>query len=158
ALLIGIDNYASADLNSLPGVVNDVNDMKSFLTGAFDSVDGFALDIKVIRNQEATAEKIRSAVESLRTNDVIKRGDPILIYYAGHGSTLPPPEGWPGHDVEIQCLVGYDAFCSERDGKYLVEGVVPDRTLAALLHRLADAKGNNITVILDCCHSGSGTR
>ena len=35
---------------------------------------------------------------------------------------------------------------------------IPDKTMAALLERLAAAKGKHITVVLDCCHSGSGTR
>ncbi|KAI0341528.1 hypothetical protein BDW22DRAFT_1430173 [Trametopsis cervina] len=35
---------------------------------------------------------------------------------------------------------------------------IPDRTIGLLLDSIAVKKGNNITVILDCCHSGSGTR
>ncbi len=35
---------------------------------------------------------------------------------------------------------------------------IPDKVLTSLLARLATTKGTNITVILDSCHSGSGTR
>ncbi|CAE6496427.1 unnamed protein product [Rhizoctonia solani] len=35
---------------------------------------------------------------------------------------------------------------------------IPDRTIANLLNELANKKGDNITVIFDSCHSGSGTR
>ncbi|KIJ51154.1 hypothetical protein M422DRAFT_244344 [Sphaerobolus stellatus SS14] len=33
---------------------------------------------------------------------------------------------------------------------------IPYRTMDALLHRISEEKGDNITVILDCCHSGGG--
>ncbi|KAF8436545.1 hypothetical protein L210DRAFT_3548334 [Boletus edulis BED1] len=33
-----------------------------------------------------------------------------------------------------------------------------DRTIGALIEDIAKAKGDNITVIFDCCHSASGTR
>ncbi|KIM84931.1 hypothetical protein PILCRDRAFT_817762 [Piloderma croceum F 1598] len=33
-----------------------------------------------------------------------------------------------------------------------------DLTINGLIHELENKRGGNITVILDCCHSGSGTR
>lgn len=40
-----------------------------------------------------------------------------------------------------------------------MEKILPtDQELASYLKEIAKAKGDNITVVLDCCHSGSGTR
>src|SRR5207249_112699 len=35
---------------------------------------------------------------------------------------------------------------------------IPDKTLAGLIKKLAASKGDNVSIILDSCHSGSGTR
>ncbi|VDC02345.1 unnamed protein product, partial [Peniophora sp. CBMAI 1063] len=73
-------------------------------------------------------------------------------------------------------MLGTAVLSRDRLEKATVVGVIPDYTIGALLGRLANAKGDNIvggqvspfldarlrmtrkTVILDCCHSGSGTR
>jgi len=45
-----------------------------------------------------------------------------------------------------------------QDGNYKHVPGIPDITIASLVRELAKMKGNNITVILDACHSGGGTR
>ena len=162
--------------------------MKSFLVNEFDVPKGSTLDIRELRNKQANRANIIAEIRKLTDDPRIAMNDAILIYYAGHGATMPPPEGWPGYsptpptpegwsrDVEIQCIVASDAVVSTENRRHYVSGVVLDRTLSALLHDLADKHGSNIvrrmvnffaflvysllsqTVILDCCHSGSGTR
>jgi hypothetical protein len=128
--------------------------------------------IRIIRDSEATRATILHAIDALTTNDRIQRGDPIFIFYAGHGSTAPTPAGWEIGDPEIQLLVPHDHLCDNSKGGKVYG--IPDGTLAALLGRLVSAKGDNIvrrvsklffnhltlfqTVILDCCYSGSKTR
>ncbi|RXW20807.1 hypothetical protein EST38_g5035 [Candolleomyces aberdarensis] len=100
-----------------------------------------------LRDQDATRSNIISAFEGLRDNDRIEEQDPILIYYAGHGGEVPRSS-----DGEtIQALIPVD---------YVAEQIcpIPDRTVASLINGIAKKRGNNITVIFDCCHSGSGTR
>ncbi|PPQ83879.1 hypothetical protein CVT25_000649 [Psilocybe cyanescens] len=187
ALLTGIDEYPP-ELSSLGGAVRDMENMKKFLVAAFDVPEGSNLDIRQLKNKDATRANIILEIRKLKTSGLVKMNNAIFIFYAGHGATMPPPEGWPGHSAtppaegwpeaaEIQCIVASDAGLGTvqlrlqmagqkpprfsivaSDVKYFANGVVLDRTLAALLHDLADSKGNNITVILDCCHSGSGTR
>lgn len=36
--------------------------------------------------------------------------------------------------------------------------VIPDRTIAPLVNRLSETRGNNITLIFDCCHSAGASR
>ncbi|KZV77213.1 hypothetical protein PENSPDRAFT_679412 [Peniophora sp. CONT] len=152
ALLIGVDKYASESIRDLVGAVADAEKVQAFLRAQTPPISGERLEL--LTNEQATASKIIHRIRRLRTNESIRRGDPILIYYAGHGSMIPKPDGWPSAESHMQCLSPHDARVSGRT----VEGVVLDVTFGALLQALAKEKGNNITVILDCCHSGSGTR
>ncbi|KZV73885.1 hypothetical protein PENSPDRAFT_682439 [Peniophora sp. CONT] len=150
ALLIGVDHYAQQ--RGLTGAVKDASNIQTFLLAQHPPVR--ADRIMFLSNENATAVSIVRNIQALAHNDAIRPGDPILIYYAGHGATMPKPPGWPASTSHIQCLAPHDArVIGER-----VEGVVPDLTFGALLADLANSKGNKITVILDSCHSGSSTR
>ncbi|KZV76182.1 hypothetical protein PENSPDRAFT_474063 [Peniophora sp. CONT] len=152
AVLIGVDIYEDHACN-LSGAVNDARNVEAFLRSQHPPVSKDR--IVFLQDHSATASGIIKSLTDLCTNDKIARNDPILIYYAGHGSTLPKPAGWESASPRIQCLSPHDAHRAVGE---TVVGVIPDRTFGAILGRLADAKGSNITAILDCCHSGSGTR
>ncbi|KZV61918.1 hypothetical protein PENSPDRAFT_658546 [Peniophora sp. CONT] len=152
ALLIGVDKYQSDQYRNLRGAVKDAENVKAFLLKQQPPVS--ADRIRFLTNKDATSANIIKSIESIGREKAIRRGDPILIYYAGHGSNIPKPNGWPTASPHIQCLAPHDA----RVENGIVEGVISDRAFGALLKKLADLKGNKITVILDCCHSGSGTR
>ncbi|VDC04231.1 unnamed protein product [Peniophora sp. CBMAI 1063] len=149
ALLIGVDKYFNEEDN-LSGAVRDARRVEALLLGLVPPVSDE--NITVLEN--ACDQDIIDHIRRLRTNPFIKKDDPILIYYAGHGSSLPRPPGWPTRSQHIQCLSPSNARVE--DGK--VVGVITDRAFGALLQDLAKAKGDNITVILDSCHSGSATR
>ncbi|KAI0031229.1 hypothetical protein K488DRAFT_36948, partial [Vararia minispora EC-137] len=154
-LLIGINVYPA--FSGLNGAVADVNLVRDFLVNTLGVPDD-RTHIRTLLNENATRDRIIASFQELASKDnMIKKDDPILIFYAGHGSTLPKPPKWDASSSEIQCLVAHDAGYDDKEGKW-VKGVVPDVTLASLLATLAKAKGDNITVILDCCHSGSGAR
>ncbi|CAL1711904.1 unnamed protein product [Somion occarium] len=57
---------------------------------------------------------------------------------------------------QLEMIIPYDEGTIDADG-YAICGI-PDRTLGALLDMLAISHSDNITVVLDCCHSGHGTR
>ena len=81
-----------------------------------------------------------------------KAGDVALLYYAGHGSQEPaPPEFWHLEPDKLdETLVCYD---SREQGKW----DLADKEIAKLIDEVAST-GRHVLVILDCCHSGSGTR
>ncbi|KAK0445831.1 caspase domain-containing protein [Armillaria borealis] len=82
-----------------------------------------------LRNEEATRYAIIEGFRKLQDDSRIIPGEgAIIIYFAGHGA-----------------------------GKGKVEGI-PDRTLSRLILDLSNAKGNNITLILDCCHAAGMNR
>ncbi|KAJ1301307.1 hypothetical protein OPQ81_003709 [Rhizoctonia solani] len=108
-------------------------------------------------DEKATRDAILTAfVKHLIENPAIKRHDPIVIYFAGHGDHMPAPAGWQTSDGRVEMILPHDASSLDEHGHYIYG--IPDLTLAFLLYKLSQAKGNNITVILDSCHSGSSTR
>ena len=100
--------------------------------------------IKLLKDEQATAASVVEALTSLGDEKGIRFGDPILIYYAGHGSNLKKPDGWPSADQYIQCLTPHDARIVGDN----IEGVVTDIAFGALLQRLADKKGNSIVCLV----------
>ncbi|KAG6850961.1 hypothetical protein H0H93_005830 [Arthromyces matolae] len=90
----------------------------------------------------------------LINNPAIDQGDALLVYFAGHGSTIPAPKGWYGgvspenRDVQVICPYDHD---TKQFGKRVAG--ISDRSMLALLNELARVKGNNITFIADCCFS-----
>lgn len=148
ALLVGIDNYPPV-VNSLAGCVNDIRRVEALLreriTGAEDRFEP-----RVLTDAAATRQGILDAFHSHLGQ--AGPGDVALFYYSGHGSQQPSPqEFWhlePDHLDET--LVCWD---SRLPGQW----DLADKELAKLVSDIAK-NGPHLIVILDCCHSGSGTR
>ncbi|PPQ85555.1 hypothetical protein CVT25_006725 [Psilocybe cyanescens] len=119
----------------------------------------------LLLGRDATRHAIEKAFKDLANNPLIGEGDPIVIFYAGHGGEIlhQTPDGekhW------IQMVVPYD-YCTER-GKEVP--CISDMEIGMWIDRIAEKKGDNIkggrkfpkgdniTVIMDCCHSASRTR
>ncbi|KDN42637.1 hypothetical protein RSAG8_06594, partial [Rhizoctonia solani AG-8 WAC10335] len=158
ALVVGINDYQTK--HKLAGAVADADAFSAYL---LDDLSIPNNQITNLRDKDATRVEIIRSLKSLQTNPSIKYGDAIVVYYAGHGSNIKASPGWdtasPGWDTGgemIQALVPQDAGLTGGSNTRIYP--IPDRTIAALLNELADAKGDNITVIFDCCHSASGTR
>ena len=146
ALLVGINEYPTAEVPNLSGCTDDVDNLDYFLGGEFEDFDP---QIVTLLNAEATRENIiqtfRSHLGQAGSNDV------VLFHYSGHGSREPAapefiniePDGWD------ETLVCYD---SRPDGLDLA-----DKELAVLIAEVAENEPH-IVISLDSCHSGSGTR
>jgi len=150
ALLVGINTYDySSGVSPLQGCVNDVNAMQAYLAGRV-AADEIAFHPLVLTNQHATREAV---IEGFRTH-LCQAGaeDIAFFYYAGHGAQAAAPEAfWPVEaDHLLETLVCYDS--RTRDS-----WDIADKELAQLLAEVY-AKKPHIAVVLDCCHSGSGTR
>lgn len=147
-LLVGIDEY-STPIPALRGCVNDITAMRTLLTERLAS-EHFELDARVLVNKEATRQAI---IDGFRKHLTRAEGDDLaLFYFSGHGSQEPaPPEFWHLEPDRLnETIVCYD---SRRDGVY----DLADKEIAQLLAEVA-RKDPHVLVILDCCHSGSGTR
>ncbi|KAJ6541362.1 caspase domain-containing protein [Mycena capillaripes] len=155
-LSIAINEYAEP-MRKLAGCVNDAEDFKSCLDEILGQTSGEA--VCSLKDSFATRSAIITAFhEHLIHNPNIRPGDPIIIYYAGHGNRVQAPAEWqaPGHMVETLCPVDQGVvdlqYCNG-----IVPGI-PDVTINALLSMLAREKGTNITFVCDSCHSGGVDR
>jgi hypothetical protein len=167
AIIVGIDEYPGKDHNPL-GAAVDVDRIYKYLIHDRKVPQDNA---KILQNKEATRQNIISTITAhFINNDNIQRGDPLVFYFSGHGSTNIAPEGWSTSvaalDIQeelpsIECIVPYDSVGDPVDETDELPGVlpgIPDRTINALFRQVARAKGDNITIILDCCHSEHASR
>ena len=144
ALLIGIDEYRDKSLN-LKGAVADCRNMKEFLEKNLQEVH-----IEGLLNENATRKGIKKAINDLANHSRIKEfGDPILIYYAGHGAEILPQEAWnlPHSTSKIQMILPHDFIRHPTQGSDEGRGLF-DRTLSDLLARLSYHKGDNIVSVV----------
>ncbi|QDL11787.1 caspase family protein [Brasilonema octagenarum UFV-E1] len=148
ALLVGIDEYVSP-VSPLQGCVNDIMAVQEYLQGRV-ATDGHQLHLRTLLNQNATRQAI---IDGFRQHLCqASSEDVVFFYFAGHGSQEEAPEEFwilePDQlDETIVC------FDSRSPGGW----DLADKELAKLIAEVA-AKNPHITMIMDCCHSGSGTR
>ena len=140
ALLIGINKY-KIDGADLRGCVNDVEDLRSALVECY----GFKKsDITVLTDFAATKKAMQDGIKALLRQS--KKGDVAVVHYSGHGSNVPDDNGdeSDGRD-EILCPTNLDWTDPLRDDwlRTTFDGM---------------KAGVNLTVIMDCCHSGTNTR
>ncbi|RYY89553.1 MAG: DUF4384 domain-containing protein [Chitinophagaceae bacterium] len=155
ALVIGIDTYqppdgvtpsndgGRIDFSNLDGCKNDAIAMKQLI-----SMYGFsAANTRELYDRSATRDSILYQLNDLLADS--KKGDIAFIYYAGHGSQMRNTKnGEP--DQRDESMVPSNTW---------EKGVsdIRDKELAAIFNRFID-KGVKLTVIYDCCHSGSMSR
>ncbi|KAG6864994.1 hypothetical protein C0993_008370 [Termitomyces sp. T159_Od127] len=109
SVLIGINKYRNPSIVDLQGAVNDANAVEDFLV----SEVGASKDrIVNLRDQEATREGIVDALRNLANHSAIRAHDPILIYFAGHGSDAPSPAvGNLSNGAKGRALLPHDFGC-----------------------------------------------
>ena len=148
ALLVGIDEYPD-QISNLKGCVNDVNTLSAYLDSRVAD-ENHQVHTKVLLDQNATRMAI---IESFREHlGQATQDDIVLFAFSGHGSQEPAPqEYWHLEPDRLnETLVCWDSRsegCKD----------LSDKEIAQLIADVAK-QGAQVTVILDCCHSGSGTR
>jgi hypothetical protein len=129
---------------NLDGTINDVNSVKAILVGRL----GFdPKNIVTLLDQEATADAILCSIQR-QLVEAAQPGDVSVFYYAGHGSRIrnTKTDQADGYD---QTIVPADSWRGTPD--------IRNKELSRLFRRAA-AKGVNLTVIADSCHSGAIAR
>jgi hypothetical protein len=135
----------------LKGPAIDIDSVQQTLTGQW----GFApADVLALRDQEATHERILAEISALEKRTA--KGDTVLIYFSGHGTSanadensfdLPYATGaWVPYDLDYSSLTNAN--------KSLVVG---RRDLVPRLKRL-DEGGRWVVVVSDSCYSGQVVR
>lgn len=167
ALLIGIDCYLpnrlpdGSSYKSLGGCVRDINHVEAFLKQTCKVPESQILKLTA-SSCEDDPQKPAESPDQLPTRknvidgfrklgEVATAGEQVYIHYSGHGgrakTIYPAIKGENGID---EALVPVDIGLL--DGQYL-----RDLELAHLLQELVDKK-LVVTLVLDSCHSGGGTR
>ncbi|KIY72177.1 hypothetical protein CYLTODRAFT_450107 [Cylindrobasidium torrendii FP15055 ss-10] len=146
ALVIGINAYKSPlpGFPCLRGAVADANNISSFLS---KSLGASSESITLLRDEEATRERILGELLALESDPRIGFGDPILVFYAGYGALV-------GEKDEQPALLPYDFAATNAQ----IQCAIGLSELRDLLSRISRAKGGNITVILDTCFPDAAMR
>jgi hypothetical protein len=149
ALLVGIDAYLPP-ISRLWGCRNDMAALEQYLRARV----GADLELRTLYDEEATRDAVAAGFRDHLGQ--AGPGDVAVFAYAGHGSEEPAPAEVTHLEPtgRIQTLLLHD--CGRRVGGKLRRALA-DKELALLLAEVA-GRGPHVTVILDCCHSGGGTR
>ncbi|MGB3638532.1 MAG: caspase family protein [Rivularia sp. (in: cyanobacteria)] len=156
ALLVGINYPNNPNLNSLNGCVNDVDLQQELLINRFRFKQS---DILRLTTEESTQKQpTRSNILTAFEEHLIKQakpGDVVVFHFSGHGYRLRDPN-------PIK-----NCFNQQFNDEYNSTFVPVDDTLngspqdimgRSLFLLMSALKTNNVTVVLDSCFSGGGTR
>jgi metacaspase-1 len=133
ALCVGINDYPGTN-NDLRGCVNDARMWAELLSSTYQ------YNIQTLFDKRATVKSFLDIIGNYINNS--QSGDYIVITFSGHGTQVPDKSGDEENGLD-------EAFC-------LYDGLVIDDDIRYMLKSLN--KEANLTVISDCCHSGTITR
>jgi hypothetical protein len=149
ALIIGIDEYENPKFN-LKGSVNDARNVRQLLI----DVLGFRPEqIRTLANKQATRANILNSIDEWLIRDTVP-GSRVFFYMSSHGAQVPDLNG-DEEDGLDETLVPYDSRLDVMNGRKVLRNQIIDDEIDALLKRISDRKA---TVVIDACHSGTGTR
>lgn len=157
ALLIGITRY-DEPLPSRRGPLlprltgaEDVDLLRNVLTKPPWSIP--SANVTTLRDEEATRENIHKAMGAIRAEP----GDALLVYLGGHGMQIPDDDGDELDGLD-ESFVPWDYISN--DARTAGDSYLRDDQLGKSLAGLRAAVGSmgSVTVILDACHAGTGTR
>lgn len=106
-------------------------------------------------------ENIVNTLLSLSTNPQILPDDNIIIYFSGHGSSYDLKASGLFKADDISAVGSIETLCPVDRSASATDLCIPDisdRELNNILAEISRAKGNHITLILDCCHSSGVSR
>ena len=153
ALVIGIGSYPKENgWNKINGD-KDIPYVKEMLFS-----NGFEeRNIKVLKNEKATASAITSELENIIKT--VTKDDVVYIHFSGHGQQITDVNGDEEEGFD-EAWVPYDAHISYKKDLYEGDKHIIDDQLNKWLIQLRSKVGKNgkITVVADACHSGDGTR
>jgi pimeloyl-ACP methyl ester carboxylesterase len=139
ALLMGVNDYLS--ISKLNGCLEDVDNMRRLLSEQYRFPEsGF----RELRDHEVLRREVEDGFDWLFRD--ARAGDRLVVHFSGHGSYMEGGRDEPSD--ELICLADMDWS----DPK----SYFTDDELSDITQRLPE--GAHLTIVLDCCHSGTGTR
>jgi hypothetical protein len=159
ALIVGVNHYDDP-IPQLYGCVNDAHLMRELLVHRF----GFDPKDVLLVTDDTSIKPTRSGILQAFQEHLIAQAQPddiVVFHFSGHGSQVSDrPDcdavaaGLP--DCVNSTFCPSDSFASGTT--FTKGGVVNDITGHTLFLLMSAVKAKNMTVVLDSCHSGGGTR
>lgn len=150
ALLVGINGYKQP-VSPLRGCLTDVEMQFELLTRRY----GFhSRDIVIVSDEGELAPNRAGILQAFEEHLIgqAKPGDVVVFHFSGHGSQALDPNPIPGYR-------GVNGTMVPLDGRTTAESSVVEDIMGRTLFLLTYALDTeNVTVVLDSCHSGGGTR
>lgn len=158
ALIIAIGDYPDPQLNKWPKLssANDIPLVKNTLIQ-----QGFKPEaISILKEAAATRAGIETALNRLAA--AVQKGDIVVIHISAHGAQIEDNDAEEEPDMLDECIVPYGARYSNNPVKFkdIRNDYFRDDELGEAIIKIRNriGKSGHVLVILDACHSGSGTR
>lgn len=166
ALLIGINDYPDPTISNLNGCLNDVEMQYQLLVHRFGFNPSDILVISDTAERKPSRDNILQAFEE----HLIQRarpGDVVVVHYSGHGGRVTDPDpivvqacrqhsnGFSNETGLNGTLVPNDPMPANSSGSKVVVPDIMGRSLFLLMERI---NTDHLTVVMDSCYSGAGTR
>lgn len=135
ALVIGINAYPRSTLTSLIGAEADAREWRDFLLELGDNSQN---RVVLLLGAAATRNSIVQAFKDLAKSNFLQEGDPIVIFYAGHGGRVLQQRD--NGEKSFQKIFPYD-YSDDKDDT--VQGI-SGHEIGILIDEIARQKGNNI--------------
>jgi len=156
ALLVGVNNYSNdTRFNDLKGCTTDVQLQRELLIHRF----GFSPeDILILTDDTPTKPTRDNILAAFKEHliDPTQPGDVAVFHFSGHGDRVLDPNPIRrenGEPVRFNStFVPFDSKVGSNDD------AVPDIMGKTLFLLASQIKTEHVTLVLDSCHSGGGTR
>lgn len=149
ALLAGVNDY-TPNVGKLNGCLNDVDAFEAYIQKYFP-------DQSHVLTLKDSAASYQGIIDGFRTHlSQAKQDDIVIFQFSGHGARWKAAEEFAAYypDGYDEGLVCWD---SRRDPDNPEKFDLADKELGILVSEVA-SQGQHVLVVLDSCHSGSGTR
>lgn len=146
ALIVGIDRYSPAGrVPALRGCAADAQAIRAWLV---EQLHVPVERILLLQDEAATRQAI---IDGWRhhLHDQAGPGDQVFFHYSGHGSQA--------RSSDPQEVDGLDETVIAHDSRDPDHYDLLDKELALLIGEV-EARGAQVTLLIDCCHSGHITR
>jgi metacaspase-1 len=157
ALVIAIGSYNQLDGKGWKKI-SSVNDT-SYILPALRKQGFENSNIQLILDEEGTIENIRLALNELLSK--IEKKDIVFIHFSAHGAQIEDDNGDELDGLD-EAIVTYNAISPRfsTDFKNDSKNYLLDDELGQFITRIRQKAGEqgDVLVIMDNCHSGSGTR
>jgi len=154
ALLIGVGDYEASTGWDKLSAVNDVE----LISNALINQGFLTNNIHTLLDKEVSKENVFQVIENQLIAKV-KEGDIVIFHYSGHGQQIQDDNGDELDGLD-EAIVPFDSPKKYEAGVYEGEKLIRDEDLGKLFSKLRKKLGNSgqLLVIMDACHSGTGTR